>query len=104
MSCGRPHELPCTEILDRIYAYLDGELDEADCSKVRQHLDECGPVGRDCSERFYVHDLLTMTLGLRGSMLWVYAGYWCRAAHPAARVHLTMVVLDSEPAGAARRA
>ncbi len=35
MSCGRPHEVPCTEVLDRIYAYLDGELDDSDCSKVR---------------------------------------------------------------------
>ena len=47
MSCGRPHEVPCTEVLDRIYAYLDGELDESDRSKVRQHLDECGPCLRE---------------------------------------------------------
>jgi mycothiol system anti-sigma-R factor len=47
MSCGRPHEVPCTEVLDRIYAYLDGELDDSDCSKVRQHLDECGPCLRE---------------------------------------------------------
>ena len=64
MSCGKPHEVPCTQVLDRIYAYLDGELDDVDCAKVRQHLDECGPclarydlertvktlVARSCSE------------------------------------------------------
>ena len=43
MSCGKPHETPCTEVLDRVYAYLDGELDAPDIAKIRQHLDECGP-------------------------------------------------------------
>ena len=47
MSCGKHHETPCTEVLDRIYAYLDGELDTTDQSKVRQHLDECGPCLRE---------------------------------------------------------
>jgi mycothiol system anti-sigma-R factor len=47
MSCGRPHEVPCTQVLDRIYAYLDGELDDSDCAQVRQHLDECGPCLRE---------------------------------------------------------
>ena len=47
MSCGKHHEMPCTEVLDRIYAYLDGELDASDQSKVRQHLDECGPCLRE---------------------------------------------------------
>src|SRR5262249_7734596 len=43
MSCGKPHETPCTEVLDRVYSYLDGELDAPDIAKIRQHLDECGP-------------------------------------------------------------
>ena len=47
MSCGRPHKVPCSEVLDRIYAYLDGELDDSDCAKVREHLDECGPCLRE---------------------------------------------------------
>ena len=47
MSCGKHHDTPCTEVLDRIYAYLDGELDTTDQSKVRQHLDECGPCLRE---------------------------------------------------------
>jgi mycothiol system anti-sigma-R factor len=38
MSCGNPHETPCTEVLDRVYGYLDGELDD---------LDECGPCLRE---------------------------------------------------------
>jgi mycothiol system anti-sigma-R factor len=47
MSCGNPHEVPCTEVLDRVYAYLDGELDSPGCAKIRQHLDECGPCLRE---------------------------------------------------------
>jgi len=27
MSCGNPHEVPCSEVLDRVYSYLDGEMD-----------------------------------------------------------------------------
>ena len=47
MSCGNPHETPCTEVLDRVYAYLDGELGAPDCDKIRQHLEECGPCLRE---------------------------------------------------------
>ena len=47
MSCGNPHETPCTEVLDQLYAYLDRELDTPDCAKIQQHLDECGPCLRE---------------------------------------------------------
>jgi mycothiol system anti-sigma-R factor len=47
MSCGKPHETPCTEVLERVYSYLDGELPAPDCSKIQQHLDECGPCLRE---------------------------------------------------------
>jgi len=30
MSCGNPHEVPCSEVLDRVYTYLDHELDGPD--------------------------------------------------------------------------
>jgi mycothiol system anti-sigma-R factor len=43
MSCGKPHETPCSEVLARVYSYLDGELDEGGCSEIKDHLDECGP-------------------------------------------------------------
>jgi len=43
MSCGNPHETKCSEVLDRVYEYLDGELDEHDVAKIRQHLEECRP-------------------------------------------------------------
>lgn len=47
MSCGKPHETPCTEVLDQVYAYVDGELGKPDYAKIRQHLDECGPCLRE---------------------------------------------------------
>ena len=47
MSCGKPHETPCSEVLDRVYWYLDGEVSDDDCSHIRQHLDECGPCLRE---------------------------------------------------------
>jgi mycothiol system anti-sigma-R factor len=54
----------CADILQQIVYLLDNELDEAECSAVRQHIDECGPclrkydlertvkaiVARSCSE------------------------------------------------------
>ena len=43
MSCGKPHETPCTEVLDRVYEYLDGELDGERTHVIREHLDECSP-------------------------------------------------------------
>ena len=62
MSQHEPED--CADFLERIVYLLDNELDEADCSVVRQHLDECGPclhkydlertvkavVARSCSE------------------------------------------------------
>jgi mycothiol system anti-sigma-R factor len=47
MSCGNPHEVPCSEVLGRVYWYLDGEMSEADYESIRGHLDECGPCLRE---------------------------------------------------------
>jgi mycothiol system anti-sigma-R factor len=47
MSCGNPHDVPCTEVLDRVYSYLDGEMDQTSCAQVKVHLDECGPCLRE---------------------------------------------------------
>ncbi|MFC3997245.1 mycothiol system anti-sigma-R factor [Nocardiopsis sediminis] len=42
MSCGGTHATPCSEILARVYSYIDGELGEDNCHEIRLHLDECG--------------------------------------------------------------
>ncbi|MBO0771442.1 MAG: mycothiol system anti-sigma-R factor [Actinobacteria bacterium] len=47
MSCGKPHETPCSEVLEQVYSYLDGEIDDPGYAKIRQHLDECGPCLRE---------------------------------------------------------
>ena len=38
----------CSDFLQRIVYFLDNELDEADCSAVRHHLDACNP----CLEKY----------------------------------------------------
>jgi len=43
MSCGDPHATPCSEVLDAVYVYLDGEQGSHERAEIRQHLDECGP-------------------------------------------------------------
>jgi len=43
MSCGNPHDTDCGEVLDAVYAYLDGEMTSDDKHVIRHHLDECSP-------------------------------------------------------------
>jgi len=43
VSCGNPHAVPCSEVLDRVYEYLDGELDSERKHVVKEHLEECSP-------------------------------------------------------------
>jgi mycothiol system anti-sigma-R factor len=47
MSCGNPHDVPCTEVLAMVYSYIDGEMDDGSYAEIRQHLDECGPCLRE---------------------------------------------------------
>ncbi len=43
-----PSAADCADFLERIVYFLDNELDEADCSAVRMHLDHCNP----CLEKY----------------------------------------------------
>lgn len=43
MSCGKPHETDCREVLAEVYLYLDLECDEGRRQLIRRHLDECSP-------------------------------------------------------------
>jgi mycothiol system anti-sigma-R factor len=48
MSCGEhgPGEAAgsdCSEVLHRVYEYLDGEMTQADTVKIKDHLEACGP-------------------------------------------------------------
>jgi mycothiol system anti-sigma-R factor len=65
MSCGKHHDVDCNQILDRVYVFIDHELDNASSEQIQTHLDECGPclrevdlermvkalVARSCTER-----------------------------------------------------
>ncbi|HTU75423.1 MAG TPA: mycothiol system anti-sigma-R factor [Trebonia sp.] len=54
MSCGNPHEVPCSEVLEQVYAYIDNEMSEHDCEEIRQHLDECSP----CLQKFGLEEVV----------------------------------------------
>ena len=43
-----PSASDCADFLERIVYFIDNELDEADCSAVRLHLDTCNP----CLEKY----------------------------------------------------
>ncbi|MGH3444895.1 MAG: mycothiol system anti-sigma-R factor [Nocardioidaceae bacterium] len=43
MSCGNPHDQDCSEVLERVFSFIDNELERADTEEIQQHLDECGP-------------------------------------------------------------
>jgi mycothiol system anti-sigma-R factor len=47
MSCGKPHELPCSEVLAMVYSFIDDEMEVSGSAKIQQHLDECGPCLRE---------------------------------------------------------
>lgn len=36
-----PGELPCRRVMDRLWEYLDGELEGAGAERIREHLDLC---------------------------------------------------------------
>ncbi|MEY9213673.1 mycothiol system anti-sigma-R factor [Thermobifida halotolerans] len=53
-----PHAIPCSEVLDKVYAYLDGELEETNCADIRQHLEECAP----CLEEYGLEEAVKKVL------------------------------------------
>jgi len=36
-----PHDIDCEEVLDRLYAFIDGELTPQRSEEVRRHLEAC---------------------------------------------------------------
>jgi mycothiol system anti-sigma-R factor len=71
MSCGRPHETDCREVLEKVYFYLDRAegllgregLDDIDVAKIRQHLDECAPCLRQYGLEQQVKALVARSCG-----------------------------------------
>lgn len=57
MSCGKPHETDCDEVLAAVYLYLDDECDETRRGVIKRHLDECA----QCLRRFGIeHDVIKL--------------------------------------------
>jgi mycothiol system anti-sigma-R factor len=43
-GCGDLNgDADCSEVIESVYLFLDGEIREADKSRVRAHLDDCAP-------------------------------------------------------------
>ena len=63
MSCGEPHETPCSEVLEAVYLYLDGEQDSSHRDAVRVHLDECSPCLRQYGLEQAVKALVARSCG-----------------------------------------
>ncbi len=45
MSCGRPHETPCTQVVASLSAYIDGEVQAQEYRLIAVHITECPPCG-----------------------------------------------------------
>jgi mycothiol system anti-sigma-R factor len=37
------HAIPCSDVIEAVYVYLDGELEPGDSAGIKAHLDDCGP-------------------------------------------------------------
>lgn len=48
MSCGNPHETPCTEVLESLIFFIDNEQCSVAEEQIRMHLADCTSC---CAER-----------------------------------------------------
>ena len=48
MSCGNPHETPCTEVLESLIYFIDNEQCSVAEEQIRIHLEQCSSC---CAER-----------------------------------------------------
>lgn len=58
MSCGRPHDTDCGEVLAEVWLFLDDECDSERRQLLQRHLDECSP----CLEKFGLEEQLKALL------------------------------------------
>jgi mycothiol system anti-sigma-R factor len=52
VSCGNPHETPCTEVLAEVFLFLDNECNPDHRARIEQHLEECNP----CLRKYGIED------------------------------------------------
>jgi mycothiol system anti-sigma-R factor len=58
VSCGKPHETDCSEVLAEVWLFLDRECDGGRRELLQKHLDECSP----CLEQFGIEEHLKVLL------------------------------------------
>jgi mycothiol system anti-sigma-R factor len=80
MSCGDPHETPCSEVLEAVYLYLDGEQDAQHHDKIRIHLDECAPCLRQYGLEQAVKSLVARCCGSDAAPSTCATGCWCASS------------------------
>ena len=61
MSCGKPHETDCAEVLAEVWLFLHHECDEARRKLLERHLDECQP----CLAEYGLDDKLKKLLATK---------------------------------------
>lgn len=81
-------ETNCDKLLQRIYFFIDNELDQADAAEIKQHIDECAPcldevalerlvkslVARSCKEQAPVELRQRVVFSIRQVQLQVTQG------------------------------
>ena len=63
MSCGKPHETNCQEVLAEVWLFLDHECDPTRRALLERHLDECQP----CLAEYGLDDKLKKLLATKCS-------------------------------------
>jgi mycothiol system anti-sigma-R factor len=58
VSCGKPHETDCSEVLAEVWLFLDHECNEKRRQLLQEHLEECGP----CLEQYGIEEHLKILL------------------------------------------
>ena len=58
MSCGKPHETDCHQVLAELWLFLDHECNHERRELLQRHLDECGP----CLEEYGLEEHLKALL------------------------------------------
>jgi anti-sigma factor (TIGR02949 family) len=70
MSCGKPHEIQCLEVLARLHEYLDREpeaIHGLTLEQIQHHLEECPPCMRQFGLEQMVRALVQRSCGCHGS-------------------------------------
>jgi mycothiol system anti-sigma-R factor len=72
---GDRHDLDCSDVVEAVYLYIDGELSEDVINNIRVHLDDCSPCLREYGIEQEVKALIARSCGetapeaLRASVL-----------------------------------